>query len=293
MDATKLRPSKSHSRAYPGGRSSNSIPGCDHYSIWYDPRTKRYLFADEPYEKAVEGRTQAREAWAKEHGFTIVKPEWTGMYAPDLGSRLYLIADETKGIPLQPIAVALNKLSSPIVETAWNGESTSMTPLFVSPGSIAKATAAKIKEKTPPKKRGQCNSVGYVYAFVGPRRRPKGQMLIAAHAQVGHLLKSVLHNTYHRKGVYNRINTIRSELDEWAEREHGQSDLSSKQFLSLYYLEDKEVHLPKISDDERKLHIHSIDLVKNILSENYPDCQPLRALIKMLDGAINSLSKWK
>ena len=31
MDATKLRPSKSHSRAFPGGRSSNAVPGRDHY----------------------------------------------------------------------------------------------------------------------------------------------------------------------------------------------------------------------------------------------------------------------
>jgi hypothetical protein len=112
MDATKLRPSKSHSRAFPGGRSSNAVPGRDYYSIWHDRQTKRYLFADEPYEKAVEGKGQERETWTKEHGFVIVKPKWTGMYAPDVGSRLYLIADETKGIPLEPIAAALSPTGS-------------------------------------------------------------------------------------------------------------------------------------------------------------------------------------
>lgn len=43
MDATKLRPSKSHSRAFPGGRSSNAVPGRDHYSIWYDWRYYVYV----------------------------------------------------------------------------------------------------------------------------------------------------------------------------------------------------------------------------------------------------------
>jgi hypothetical protein len=163
MDATKLRPSKSHSRAFPGGRSSNAIPGHDHHSIWYDRETKRYLFVDEPYEKAVESKVQEREAWAKQYGFAIVKPEWTGMYAPDIGSRLYLVADQTKGIPLQPLAAALDKLPTPIVENAWDGESAPMKPFFVSPGTASKAAAEKGKPKalrTPSS--GQRNSISYV-----------------------------------------------------------------------------------------------------------------------------------
>ena len=252
MDATKLRPSKSHSRAFPGGRSSNAIPGSDHYSIWYDRQTKRYLFADEPYEKAVEGKGQERETWAKEHGFAIVKPEWAGMYAPDGGSRLYLIADGTKGIPLQPIVAALDKLPSPIVEAAWDGESAPMTPFFVSPGTIAKAAAAKDKPKTPRKQSSQRNSVGYVQTFVGPQRRPKGKMPIEAHAQVGRLLKSVLKDTYHRKGVYNRVNAIRSELDEWTQREYNHAELPNEHFFDLYYHESGSTFSRALAEAEAR-----------------------------------------
>lgn len=107
MDATKLRPSKSHSRAFPAGRSSNAIPGRDHYSVWYDRETKRYLFTDEPYEMAAEGKAAERAAWSEHHGFDIAKPSWPGMYNPDGGSRLYLIADAAKGAPLVPIIAAL------------------------------------------------------------------------------------------------------------------------------------------------------------------------------------------
>jgi hypothetical protein len=148
MDATKLRPSRSFSRVYPGGDSRNAIPGRDHFSIWYDKTTKRYLFADEPYESSVHDRLNEREAWARQHGFAIVKPQWPGMYAPDIGSRLYLIAHQTKGIPLGSIAALLNKLPKPIVEERWNGESAPMMPYFVSPGSVAKAAISKAKHQS-------------------------------------------------------------------------------------------------------------------------------------------------
>lgn len=138
MDATKLRPSKSHSKAFPEGRSSNAVPGRDHYSIWYDRGTKRYLFADEPYERAAEHNAAERAEWAQRHGFVVIRPEWAGMYNPDGGSRLYLIADAEKGVPLGPIVEALNRLPAPIVEETWDGESAPFIPFFVSPGSIAK-----------------------------------------------------------------------------------------------------------------------------------------------------------
>lgn len=292
MDATKLRPSKSRSRPFPRGRSSNAVPGRDHYSIWYDRQTKRYLFADEPYDKAVEGRVQEREAWAKEYGFAIVKPDWAGMYAPDVGSRLYLISDRTKGIPLGPVAAALSNLPSPIVEATWDGESAPMKPFFVSPGAIAKAEATKAKTKTPRKQSRQRNSVGYVQTFVGPQRRPKSPMPIEAHAQVGRLLKSVLKDTYHRKGVYNRLNSIRSELDEWAQREYSHAELPNEQFFELYYRESDFPAPRALAESDREQHVQNLMLVKKLLCEHYPDCPPLRALLRKVDGGVRSLQSW-
>lgn len=293
MDATKLRPSKSHSRAFPGGRSSNAIPGRDHYSVWYDPETKRYLFVDEPYEKAVESRVQEREAWAKQHGFAIVKPEWVGMYAPDVGSRLYLVADETKGIPLQPIAAALAKLPAPIVEDGWDGESAPVLPYFVSPGTIARTAAVKDKPETPRKpKNGKRNSVGYVETFVGPRRRPKGRMPIEVHAEIGRLLKSVLVATYYRKGVYNRVNAIRSELDEWTQREYNHAELPNEQFFELYYHESGSTFSRSLTEAERNHHVESLAQAKKLLRDHYPDCPPLRSLVKKVDAAVKSLQSW-
>src|ERR1035437_7702289 len=188
MDTTKLRPSKSHSRAFPAGRSSNAVPGRDHYSVWYDPETKRDLFADEPYEIAAQSKAAERAAWSERHGFAIAKPSWPGMYNPDGVSWLYLIADSAKGIPLAPIVAALNHLPAPISEVDWSGESAPSMPIFFSPGTLARIEARAAEPPSPKLRKvttGPRKTVGYVQTFVGPQRRPKGRMPIEVHAQVG------------------------------------------------------------------------------------------------------------
>ncbi len=292
MDATKLRPSKSHSRAYPGGRSSNAIPGRDHYSVWYDRDTKRYLFADEPYEAAAESNAAERTAWAQRHGYVMAKPTWGGMYNPDGGSRLYLVADMKKGIPLEPIVAALDRLPTPVVEATWDGESAPTAPIFVSPGAVAEAQAKKVEQKQSRQASGQRNSVGYVQTFVGPQRRPKGKMPIEVHAEVGALLKSVLMDSYHRKGVYNRVNSVRSELDEWTQHEYNHDELPNERFFDLYYHESSATFSRSLPVDERRRHIDSLEHVKQILCSHYPDCPPLRSLVGKVGSAIISMRTW-
>lgn len=295
MDITKLRPSKSYSKAFPGGKSSNAVPGRDHYSIWYDRDTKRYLFADEPYEKAANSAAAERAAWSLRHGFIIAKPLWPGMYNPDGGSRIYLIADSEKGIPLAPVIAALDRLPEPIVEATWNGESAQFPPIFVSPGTIARAnavpTSGQVKKTRRPAS-GPGNTIGYVQTFVGPRRRPKGKMPIEAHTKVGELLKSVLVASDMRKGVYNRVNAIRSELDEWVMCEYNRAELPDDQLFDLYYHESGSTFLRALALDERLHHIGSLNTVKEVLAQHYPDCSPLRVVLKKIDAAVSSMQTW-
>lgn len=295
MDATKLRPSNGHSRAFPGGRSRNAVPGRDHYSVWYDQDTKRYLFADEPYEAAALSHSAERATWSAQHGFEIAKPSWPGMYNPDGGSRLYLIADREKGVPLALIVAALERLPAPIVEATWDGESAPSTPFFFSPGTIAqnRATADQSAAREPrTAANGPRRTVGYVQTFVGPQRRPKGTMPIEAHTEVGKLLKSVLAVSYNRKGVYNRVDRVRGELDEWVQREYSSEELPNEQFFDLYYHGSKSSAARKLSLEEREFHIGNLGQVKQILASHYPDCPPLRALLKALDAASNSMRTW-
>jgi len=287
MMATGLKPSGSGSRAYPGGDFQKAVPGNDHATIWFDPASKTYVYADEPYQGAVNHLATERAAWSQRHGYAIAKPSWEGMYSPDGGTELFLIAK--KGYSLAPLVAALDRLPKPMAAADWNGESGPMSPAFVSPGSAAKAHAAQLIPKAAHVKPVPRNSVGFIQTFVGPRTRPAGKMPVEAHAEVGRLLKSVLISVRDRRPIYKRVDRMRSDLDEWVMREYAGDELPNEQFNGLYYheLNGREAAVPLPAG--RDHHVGSLVSAKQILARHYPDSAPLRAMFKSADAAIDSL----
>lgn len=292
MEATRLRPSKSHSRAFPGGRSINAIPGRDHCTVWFEPGTRRYLLVDEPYAARVSEALVARESWSQEYGFKVLQTQWAGMYAPDFGSRMYLVADATKGVPLEPIATALNRLPAPLVADNWQGESAPMLPFFVTPGAQSGVVRDKESKPAVRKPSGPRNTVGYVQTFVGPQRRPNARMPIQQHEEVGRLLMSVLTDSVMRRGVNNRIAAVRCELYEWVQREYNDSELPNKQCSRMYFHEGILNFNKSISEGERARLGANLENAKSILVQHYPDCPPLRSMLKKVAAAQKSLETW-
>jgi hypothetical protein len=180
----------------------------------------------------------------------------------------------------------------PIVEDTWDGESAPLSPIFISPGALERIEPVKNKPKQTRQPASPRNTVGYVQTFVGPQRRPKSKMPIEGHAEVGRLLKSVLLSTYERKGVYNRVNSIRSELDEWTQREYNHEELPNAQFFDLYYGESGASFARSILPEAKERHVAELMRVKEVLTKHYPDCPPLRTLLKKTDAAVKSLQEW-
>lgn len=118
IEATRLRPSRGLVRAYPNSDKKHRVPGQDHISIWYD-KQKRYLIASEPYHDRYAECGVERDNWLRTHQYTEVKLEWTGMYNPYGGTHLYLISGNEKGIPLDSLVPAVNKLPNPISVDDW------------------------------------------------------------------------------------------------------------------------------------------------------------------------------
>ncbi len=294
--ATQLRPSSGYTRAYPKGKAGKQVPGQDHVCVWFDGQ-RRYLIADEPYEEAVQRHRSERASWNLSNGYTELKSSWSGMHYPDGGTRLYLLSHKDNGVPLEPIIKALDKLPAPYSAFDWKGVSAPRQPYFLSPGSITKNEAEAVaKEKTTLAQRkpsGPRNTIGYVWTMVGPQRRPNGRMPLEAHAEVGRLLKSVLAVTHRRKGVYNRVDAIRSELDEWVQREYNRDELPDDEFFDFYYREAPVPTSPHSLPPEEQVHCtDSLVWVKTTLAKHYPECVPLRAMLKRADAAITSLQTW-
>ncbi|WP_445219876.1 DUF5623 domain-containing protein [Bradyrhizobium sp. Pa8] len=289
IDATGLVPSMAK-RSFPRGQFQNRMPGSDHDSAWFDPAAKTYIRANEPYSRGDVTAEQLQ--WATRHGWTVAAAPWKGMYSPDGGSSLFLTADTSKGYSLQPIMSKLAEAPAPIVVADWNGESRAFLPKFISPGGLAetKAKAATPKAERP---RGANSSVGYAIFPSGPSRRPKARMPIEGHQAIGRLLKSVLVDTRQRAGVYRRVDAIRCELDNWVQCEYKRNELSDEVFFGLYYQElpkDDPLAAPPAGRDR---HIASLAEVAATLARYYPECSPLRALLKKADLATVSLRAWR
>jgi hypothetical protein len=202
------------------------------------------------------------------------------------------LADASKGYSLDSIMSKLAEAPAPIVVADWNGESRPFLPEFISPGRSAetKAKAATPKSQQPP--RGPNNSVEYAMFMSGPSRRPKTRMPVEGHKAVGRLLKSVLVDTRQRAGVYKRVDAIRCELDNWVQCEYKRDELSDDVFFELYYHELPKDDPLAASPAGRDRHIASLAEVAATLARHYPECPPLRALLKKADLATASLRAW-
>lgn len=290
MEATGLRPSAGHSRAYPRGRVQNAVPGKDHYSEWYDPKTRTYVFVDEPYTGGEQDIPEDRLSWANNHGWEIVRTSWAGMYYPEGDCALYLAADKRTDHRLKAMLAALDSLVPPVVEAGWNGESTPVVPPFLSPAAKAKAQAPKPMPQSQGKRAPRA-TVPYRMALQRTeRRRPAKRMPIEAHVEVGERLKSVIAQCRDRRGVCNRLKRVRCDLDDWVQCEYNRSELSDDKFFGLYYREDSSASgRPGVGQALADSQIVELERAKTLLVQHYPDCAPLRAMIKNIDAAIQAL----
>jgi len=296
MDATGLRPSAGFSRAYPTGE--HRVPHEDHASVWYHPTSKCYVIASEPYEAAMKGNEVEVLAWCTQHGYTVCKPNWPGMYNPQVddvgGSRLYLFSRVAQGAPVNEMATALNALPFPVAQSTLEQ---AMQAFDLSKFQRSSDVAQKLKAIKPPKPVNATTaapvSVGVHMFMSSSQQRPNARMPVPAHQEVGRMLKSVLQVSYYRKGVYNRINSIRCELDDWVQAEYPSEELSMEVFVDLYYQEGASNYIKAMTTKERNKHVSSLHSIQAILSRHYPDSSPLRSILKKLDAAVASLRAWE
>ncbi|SUA99714.1 Uncharacterised protein [Pannonibacter phragmitetus] len=292
MAATGLKPSTSD--ALLNSKSTGRLPGLDHCSSWFDPATKKRIMLDEPYAAAVSDRQLERTAWADRNNWQILKSAWRGIYFPDAGSELYLLSDRDKGAALEPIEAALSALGAPIVPGNCRRIAKAEAESFRTPGEIqAQAEkAAKARVPKPARVAGKASSTVSYKMLFSSGRRPNAKMPIEKHSEVGKLLKEVLTATRGRAGVTNRVDLVRSELDNWVQLEYDRETLPDSEFFDLYYREGGKVPDAERGVASRAQSIARLRSAKAILISAYPESKPLNDLTKKIDLAIKSLENW-
>lgn len=297
IDATRLTPSSSHSRVYPGGSSSNAIPGKDHSSIWYHRPSGSYVFVDEPYEGAMSWHHDKRRQWADRHGYVIKMPAWRGMHHPlEHGTQLHLIASADNTELLDDLVRALDRLPRHLVDEVWNGESSQGLTPFVPPEAESDASKRLEKKTAKPARKRRIGQTVSFRSLGGSGRRPAQRMPLSGHREVGNLLQAVHREAYYRQGVVSAVGQVRNELDEWVQGEYTHEELPQNVFQELYYggLPQKRATISRRpSLEQRQGWMADLERAKTVLAEHYPDCAPVSTLIKKLDRAKGSVEKWQ
>ena len=277
MDATRLRPSASFNRVYPGGNSRNCIPHSDHPSAWFDTETRRYLFVDEPYERAIgEPEEQARGRWAISHLQVIAKPAWPGMYNPlqQSGSQIYFISHAFNGVPVAPLIAAVERIPHCTAEQ-WTGESAAATPRFSSPLAgqpIPKAEATLRAPRQPDEP-----------------VRPS----LTFHREAGRLLNKLISLCRRRVGIKTHLESVRDVLRELLMTSSAEEDVSDAEVLAIYEINNTSV-LPLLHPDWPQRSALEMDMreLRGLLLQEFAFKANGGVLARHLGAAERSLGTW-
>lgn len=270
MEASGLVPATSrHRKLY---RLTHSMPKRDHTALWVHPASETQVVSDEPYQG--EELLKERAPWLTQHGLHSVAPTSSSMYSP-AGATLFLVSDNE--VFLDGVSARLGQVQIQAIAEEWNGDSAPYLPPFVSPAR--RESGVRKKSRPKPIVAGEVRNGALPYQMMPWGRtewRPAGRIPIQAHAEIGGLLKTLIERHPAPERVMSSVEVIRSELDEWVQREFKRSELPDEQFTDLYY-GHTEVDLP-----EGLTPRAGVARVKSLLAQHYGDCVPLRSVIRRL-----------
>jgi hypothetical protein len=260
----------------------------DHSSGWVDQNTGQFVLVDEPYENAPNAKE--RTAWAYRTGWHVEKTDWPGMYRP-YNCDLYVGVDGTSNYDLDALIVKINAMPTPLTIDDWSGESVASWETFLSPMAKTAQDERRARCKGMIYPLPSKSTVPYDYNPGCSRRRPIGELGIEGHINAGRIIKSAMRSEYSRPAVYMRMNSLRSDMEDWMALEIGRGQLEGPEFFEVYY---------QWTDEDQSLleTFHSADdvtaalrnLIKS-MKRAYPDCAPLRQQLRRVEMSVSLLEK--
>lgn len=271
MEASGLRPLSGRLPA--SIRRAYKLPHRDHASEWRNPDTGAAFLVDEPYGNP-ERLLAERQTWSATHRFEVALCQWNGMYSPG-HSHLFVTAERGDS-SLARIVSRVDALPPPAGDDEWSGTSAAYAPPFASPARLASGVTKRARPVPLLPGVRHKGVVGFGGPLVGLGRRPDGRMPLSAHREAGGLLKAMIESSGLPSRAWTNLNRVRSELDEWVQREFSRQELSDEVFSKLYYGEVKPLPLPAPQ---------AVSRVADLLREHYPDVPPRRSAERLLASA--------
>ncbi len=146
-----------------------------------------------------------------------------------------------------------------------------------------------VRNSGPSGQKGFPADVPYFDPLFGHRLRPNARMQIEHHRECGLLLNHVALATEGRRGASEPVKFVFNTLDAWVMREYGRAELDMETLAGLYCPGP-----PLKSEGPLSLNglIERLERVKCILVASYPLGLRLQELLREIDRAIGSISKW-
>ncbi len=212
MEHTGLLPFCEHRRSYHNQTVAGALPGRDHATEWVDPASGQFVLVDEPYDVA---RVEAdRAAWSARTGWRIIKSSWPGMYSP-YRCELYVATVGNTTYDLEALVAKIDAIPTPLPESECPWVSSSSWNTFVSPMAKTAQDVRRARCRGTIVPTSSTTTVPYSYDFGSSARRPAGAMGIEGHVKAGRIIKAVLRSDHRAYGVYKRMNSLRSTLEDW------------------------------------------------------------------------------
>ncbi|MBB4610952.1 DUF5623 domain-containing protein [Sphingomonas yabuuchiae] len=290
MERTGLRPSRDFRKAYPNGQADDQLPDSDHTTDWVDPVSGQFILIDEPYSGVPDEAKRAD--WSDRTDWRVVKTQWEGMYYPSRCD-LYVATDGRTGYDIDALVAKINAMQSPFLEEDWTGESAPSWETFISPMATTPLDQKRARCRGMIYPMPTKTTLPYSYNMGENRRRPAAAMPVDGHTQAGRIIKSILRSAHRPYGVYRRMNSVRSTLEDWMSIEIGRGQLEGPEFFDVYY---HEVDDDAPAFERAKSSSGIVDMLgelKHRLQVAYPNCAPLRQQIHKIDMSISLVSKMK
>jgi hypothetical protein len=277
MEATGLQPVST--RKYDAiSQILTTLPGRDHDSDWFDPDTEAYVCLDEPYARAVGGKSAECAQWLQSRSLHMVVPDWEGIYYAGQCTPRLVSPD---GALLQRVAVALADVQPVIEPEQWPHETGRQdNDEFVSPKREADG---RPRRRRPGPSWGEHKGATPYGGDIGipSRWRPTKAMPFELHQQLGPLMQGLA-----AVGFSSRVNakliTARSELEDWSIMEH--RDQLGDAVYDIYYGGPRAIY--GSTDAER---LEMLEMARAIVERGYDDCKPRRTLLATFDAAIGEM----
>ncbi len=282
MEATGLVPSDNRRGRKATALLDARLPGRDHSTDWYEPRTDRFVIVDEPYSAAVV--SDERAAWAERNGWHLRATTWPGIYSPG-ACAMFVATERSEGFAFDALMRRIDNQAPPITAETWPGTSASghetfLTPMAVTPQDRRRARAKGTSYQMPSK-----TTVPYSYLWSSDRK-PVGAMGIAGHQEAGRMIKAMLRSNARPWSVKERLETLRCTLEDWLGKEISDSELPGSEFFDVYYHDvaagEPFIAVAATSDGV----IDLLGKLRDMITSTYPDCTPLRRLTRRIDTAV-------